>query len=110
MNEYENPNELPQEDAHYEVISNPGKRNQGDPYTYYASIPNTPSELSAPFGARRTLMRVKLLRSEVCFASILAHFTSLCASAQYFTAAPPLLHLAQPNFTESCGSWSCMIE
>ena len=25
MNEYENPNELPQEDAHYEVISNPGK-------------------------------------------------------------------------------------
>ena len=51
MNEYENPNELPQEDAHYEVISTPGKLNQGDPYTYYASIPNTPSELSAPFGA-----------------------------------------------------------
>ena len=41
MNEYENPNELPQEDAHYEVISTPGKLNQGDPYTYYASIPNT---------------------------------------------------------------------
>ena len=44
MNEYENPNELPQEDAHYEVISNPGKPNQGDPYTYYAGTPNTPSE------------------------------------------------------------------
>ena len=44
MNEYDNPNELPQEDAHYEVISTPGKLNQGDPYTYYASIPNTPSE------------------------------------------------------------------
>ena len=44
MSEYENPNELPQEDAHYEVISNPGKPNQGDPYTYYAGTPNTPSE------------------------------------------------------------------
>ena len=44
MNEYENPNELPQEDARYEVISNPGNPNQADPYTYYASMPNTPSE------------------------------------------------------------------
>ena len=44
MNEYENPNELPREDAHYEVISTPGKLNQGDPYTYYAGTPNTPSE------------------------------------------------------------------
>ena len=44
MNEYETPNELPQEDAHYEVISNPGKPNQADPYTYYAGTPNTPSE------------------------------------------------------------------
>ena len=44
MSEYENPNELPKEDAHYEVISNPGKPNQGDPYTYYAGTPNTPSE------------------------------------------------------------------
>lgn len=39
MNEYENSNGLPQEDTHYEVISNPG-----NPYTYYASEPNTPSE------------------------------------------------------------------
>ena len=44
MNEYENPNELPQEDARYEVISNPGNSNQEDPYTYYASTPNAPSE------------------------------------------------------------------
>ncbi len=44
MNEYENPNELPREDAHYEVISNPGNPNQEDPYTYYASTPSTPSE------------------------------------------------------------------
>ena len=44
MSEYENPNELPQEDAHYEVISTPGKLNQGDPYAYYAGTPNTPSE------------------------------------------------------------------
>ena len=44
MNEYENPNELPQEDAHYEVISNPGNTHQDDPYTYYAGTPNTPSE------------------------------------------------------------------
>ena len=44
MNEYENPNELPQKDARYEVISNPGNPNQGDPYTYYAGTPNTPSE------------------------------------------------------------------
>ena len=43
MSEYENPNELPQEDAHYEVISNPSS-NQGDPYTYYAGTPYTPSE------------------------------------------------------------------
>ena len=44
MSEYKNPNKLPQEDAHYKVISNPGKPNQGDPYTYYAGTPNTPSE------------------------------------------------------------------
>ena len=44
MNEYENPNELPQEDAHYEVISNSGNTHQDDPYTYYAGTPNTPSE------------------------------------------------------------------
>lgn len=44
MNEYENPNELPQEDAHYEVISTRGKPNQADPYTYYTGTPNTPSE------------------------------------------------------------------
>ena len=44
MNEYENPNELPQEDAHYKVISNHGEPNQGYPYTYYAGTPNTSSE------------------------------------------------------------------
>ena len=44
MNEYENTNELPQEDAHYEVISNPGNTHQDDQYTYYAGTPNTPSE------------------------------------------------------------------
>ena len=44
MNEYENPNELPQTDARYEVISNPGKPNHDNPYTYYARTPNTPSE------------------------------------------------------------------
>ena len=44
MNEYENSNELLQEDAHYEVISNPGTPNQGDPYTYYAGTPHTTSE------------------------------------------------------------------
>jgi len=35
MNEYENPNELPQEDAHYEVISTPGKLNQVFDYIGY---------------------------------------------------------------------------
>ena len=44
MNEYENPNELPQEDARYEVISNPGNPNQSDPYTYYTGTHNAPSE------------------------------------------------------------------
>ena len=44
MSEYDNPNELPQEDVHYEVISNPGKPYQNDPYTYYAGTPGTPSE------------------------------------------------------------------
>ena len=44
MNEYENPNELPQTDARYEVISNPGKPNHDNPYTYYTRTPNTPSE------------------------------------------------------------------
>lgn len=43
MSEYDNPNELPQEDAHYEVISNPGDSHQNDPYTYYAGTPSTPS-------------------------------------------------------------------
>lgn len=41
MNEYENPNELPQEDAYYEVMPNAGN---SDSYTYYAGAPNTPSE------------------------------------------------------------------
>ena len=44
MSEYDNPNELPQENSRYEVISNPGKPNQDDPYTFYACTPNTPSE------------------------------------------------------------------
>ena len=44
MNEYENPNGLPREDTHYQVISNPGNPNHGNPYTYYAGTPNTPSE------------------------------------------------------------------
>ena len=44
MNEYENPNELPQTDARYEVISNPGKPNHDNPYAYYTRTPNTPSE------------------------------------------------------------------
>ena len=44
MNAYENPNALPQEDARYEVLSNPGHPNQGDPYNYDAGTPNTPLE------------------------------------------------------------------
>lgn len=44
MNEYENPNELPREDAHYEVISNPENPDREDPYTYYAGTPHTPCE------------------------------------------------------------------
>ena len=43
---------------------------------------------------------VKLLRSEVSCTSVLANLTSHRASARYFTAATPLLHLAKPNFTE----------
>ena len=42
MNAYENPNALPQEDARYEVLSNPGYPNQGDPYNYDAGTPDTP--------------------------------------------------------------------
>ena len=41
MNEYDNPNELPREDARYEVISNRGKPNQG---ACYGDIPDTPAE------------------------------------------------------------------
>ena len=44
MNEYDNPSELPQEDPHYEVISEPEKTRQDDPYTYYAGTPGTPAE------------------------------------------------------------------
>ena len=44
MYEYENPNELPQEDARYEVISNPGMPKQGDPYTADTDTIHTPSE------------------------------------------------------------------
>ena len=39
MNEYENLNELPQEDARYEVITNPGNSHGHD--TYDAGIPDT---------------------------------------------------------------------
>jgi hypothetical protein len=42
---------------------------------------------------------VMLLRSDVCSASVLAHITSLSASAENITAAMPLHHLAKPNFT-----------
>ena len=44
MNEYENLNDLPPKDTHYEVISNPGNPNRQDPYTYYAGAADTPSE------------------------------------------------------------------
>ncbi len=44
MNEYENSSQFPQEDAHYEVISNPEVPHQDDRYTYYAGNPSTPSE------------------------------------------------------------------
>ena len=44
MNEYENPNSLPQEDARYEVISNPAATGKDDPYTYYAGTSAMPSE------------------------------------------------------------------
>ena len=44
MNEYENSSQFPQEDAHYEVISNPEVPQQDDRYTYYAGNPSTPSE------------------------------------------------------------------
>ena len=44
MNDYENTNELLQEDAHCEVISEQGTPSRDDPYTYYAGTPNTPSE------------------------------------------------------------------
>ena len=44
MYDYENSNELPQEDAHYEVISNPGNSDQADPYIYHVPAPDTPSE------------------------------------------------------------------
>ena len=44
MNEYENPNELPREDTHYEVISNPGEPNRSDPCSYYAGTTDTSAE------------------------------------------------------------------
>ena len=44
MNEYENTNEIPHQDTHYEVISTPGRATPDDPYTYYASSPATSSE------------------------------------------------------------------
>ena len=44
MNEYENPREHLQEDAQYEVISNPGNNNREHSYTYYAGTPHSPSE------------------------------------------------------------------
>ena len=44
MNEYENSNELPRDNAHYEVVSHPGNTGQDDTYTYYARTPSTPSE------------------------------------------------------------------
>ena len=44
MNAYENSNELPREDGHYKVISNPGNSQQEDLYTFYAGSPDTSSE------------------------------------------------------------------
>ena len=44
MNEYEKSNELPQDDAHYDILSNPGANQQQDRYTYYAGNPGVPSE------------------------------------------------------------------
>ena len=55
---------------------------------------------SAGFQLSLPCRQVKLLRSEVCCTSVLANLTSHRASARYFTAATPLLHLAKPNFTE----------
>ena len=44
MNEYENSNEQPLEDARYEVISNPENTNQEGTFTCYASTHSSPSE------------------------------------------------------------------
>lgn len=45
---------------------------------------------SLPLRASEAADAVKLLRSEVCLASVLwANFTSLCAAAQNFTMAQP---------------------
>ena len=43
MNEYENPNVLPQDTSHSGMLSNPGNPNREDPYTYYVGNPNAPS-------------------------------------------------------------------
>lgn len=62
MNECENPNELPQKDAHYEVISSPGNSHQNDPYTYYAGTPSTPSEYRyVPKPKKKTIIHVSAM-------------------------------------------------
>ena len=71
MNEYENPNPLPQEDAHYEVIYHSEAPRQEDRYTYYAGTPNTPSEY-------RYVPKPKKKRSNTPWGGILA--IALCCS------------------------------
>ena len=53
-------------------------------------------ELSVPCGTISTpSVREAMLRIVKCLRAWVAHLTSLCAKAQYFTAALPLLHLGE---------------
>ena len=57
-------------------------------------------ELRVPSGTLGApSVREGMLRIVKCLWAWVAHVTSLCAKAQYFTVAQPLLHLAKPNLT-----------
>ena len=68
-------------------------------------------QLSVPYGPISTpSVREAMLRIVKRLRAWVAHLTSHRAQARCFTAAPPLLHLAQPNSTINCRGFLRSVE
>ena len=92
MNEYENLNQLPQEDAHYEEISGPETLHRDDGYTYYASTPGAPSQYRYVPEPKR-----KKKKHPQALTVVLVLFCSLLSGAMGVGGVLLMQHIQQQN-------------